>query len=83
MLMKSSLLDIPSISIIHGEDIRDLRREASGSPMTLLGGVHEVNTEEQLLAGLSAGLPGQASIIKNSLSVDGMAAERVAQVVLA
>jgi hypothetical protein len=36
-----------------------------------------------LLAGLSAGLSGQASIIKNSLSVDGMAAERVAQVVLA
>jgi hypothetical protein len=82
MLMKSSLLNIPSISIIYGEDIYDLRREAGGSPMTMLGGVYEVNTSEQLTRRLAGELPGLASVVKKSLSVDGRATERVADLVL-
>ena len=82
MLMKSSLLDIPSISIIHGDDIYDVRREAGGSPMTMLGGVYEVNSPDQLIKRLSGELPGRASEMKDSLNVDGKAAERVAKLVL-
>ncbi|MDP6453404.1 MAG: CDP-glycerol glycerophosphotransferase family protein [SAR202 cluster bacterium] len=82
MLMKSSLLDIPSISIIHGDDIYDLRREAGGSPMTILGGVYEVNTSEQLTEQLAGPLDGLSVVLKRSLSVDGAAAQRVADLVL-
>jgi hypothetical protein len=82
MLMKSSLMNIPAISMITGEDILDLRHEAGGSPMTMLGGVYEVNTSSQLAERLSGELPGLASVVKKSLSVDGRAAQRVADLVL-
>lgn len=82
MLMKSSLLDIPSISIICGDDIYDLRNEAGGSPLTILGGVYEVNSQQDLSRRLSGKLTGLARAVKASLRVDGGSASRVVDLLL-
>ena len=50
--------------------------------MTILGGVYEVNTSAQLAERLAGPLDGLSAVLKESLSVDGGAAQRVADLVL-
>ena len=83
MGLKSALLDIPTINVLHADDEPQMKVLCGGFPLTVLDGNYEVNTQHEMGRLLSGELKGKGLNLRKTLGVDGMAASRVADLVVA
>jgi len=82
MGLKSALLDIPTINVLHEDDEPQMQMLCGGFPLTVLDGNYEVNSQAEMGRLLSGDLNGKGLKLRKALGVDGDAASRVADLVV-